>query len=239
NLFIPNPDLGPEESDTWEIGAGVDFDGIFFADDAFTAKASYYNSKVDNLIGLDVNTPLGCFFTPATAPPGLPPFLIASMPCGTGEAFGNTSQNVNIANAEIEGVEVEFAYDAEYFYTRGNVTSIDGVDVDTGEFLEGVLTPNTLFIDTGLQWAPWGLRGGVRMTFADDFTEVNDLGEERAGFIFGDIYAMWEPPIAALEGVRVDLGIDNVADTDFEIVNAGVSQPGRNFKLAVSWSRGF
>ncbi|MEL7453660.1 MAG: TonB-dependent receptor, partial [Pseudomonadota bacterium] len=114
NLFIPNADLVPEESDTWEIGAGVDFDNIFFSNDVFTAKASYYNSDVDDLIGLDVNTPLGCFFTPATAPPGLPPFLVASMPCGTGPDFGNTSQNVNIANAEIEGVEFEFRYDSDY-----------------------------------------------------------------------------------------------------------------------------
>ncbi|MEO0883947.1 MAG: TonB-dependent receptor [Pseudomonadota bacterium] len=239
NLFIPNADLVPENSSTWEIGAGVDFDGIFFGNDIFTAKASYYNSDVDNLIGLDVNTPLGCFFTPATAPPGIPPFVVASMPCGTGPEFGNTSQNINIANAEIEGVEVEFTYDSDYFYTRGNITTIDGIDEDTGEFLEGVLSPNTLFIDTGLKWQPWGLRGGVRLTFADDFNEVNDPGEERTGFVFGDIYAVWEPPIEALEGIRLDLGIDNVADTDFEVVNAGVSQPGRNYKIAISWSKGF
>jgi len=239
NLFIPNVDLVPEESSTWEVGAGVDFDGIIFSDDAFTAKVSYYNSDVDNLIGLDVQTPLGCFFSPATAPPGIPAFVIASMPCGTGPAFGNTSQNVNIANAEIEGVEVEFAYDSDYFYTRGNLTTIDGINTDTGEFLEGVLSPNTLFIDTGLKYQPWGLRGGIRVTFADDFTEVNDVAEERTGFIFGDIYAVWEPPIDALEGVRLDLGIDNVADTDFEVVFAGVSQPGRNFKVALSWSKGF
>ncbi|MEM7662661.1 MAG: TonB-dependent receptor [Pseudomonadota bacterium] len=239
NLFIPNPDLVPEESNTWEIGAGVDLDGIFFGNDAFTAKASYYNSDVDNLIGLDVQTPLGCFFTPQTAPPGVPPFVVAAMPCGTGPEFGNTSQNTNIANAEIEGVEVEFTYDSDYFYTRGNITTIDGVDADNGEFLEGVLTPNTLFLDTGVKWEPWGLRGGVRVTFADDFNEVNDPGEERSGFVFGDIYAVWEPPFETLEGVRLDLGVDNVADTDFDVVFAGVSQPGRNYKVALSWSKGF
>lgn len=229
NLFIGNADLSPEESSTWEIGAGVDFDSVIFQGDAFTVKASYYNSDVDNLIGLDVNTPLGCFV----------PALAFAMPCGTGVPFGNTSQNVNIANATIEGVELEFGYDSDYVYARGNLTTIDGVDDGTGEFLEGVLAPNTLFIDTGLKWAPWGLRGGIRMTFADDFNEVNTEGEERSGFITGDIYAVWEPPVDALDGFRIDLGIDNVADTDFEVVNAGVSQPGRNYKVAVSWSKGF
>ncbi|MEO1280102.1 MAG: TonB-dependent receptor [Pseudomonadota bacterium] len=229
NLFIGNPDLQSEESQTWEVGLGVDFDSILFDGDVFTAKASYYNSDVDNLIGLDVNTPLGCFS----------PMFAMIFPCGTGPEFGNTSQNVNIANADIEGVELEFRYDSEYFYSRGNITTINGVDADTGEFLEGVLSPNTLFIDSGVKYAPWGLRAGARVTFAEDFDEVNDAAEARDGFIVGDLYAVWEPQIKGLEGVRVDLGIDNIADTNFEVVFAGVSQPGRNYKVAVSWTKGF
>ena len=122
---------------------------------------------------------------------------------------------------------------------RGALTTINGVDVDTGEFLEGVLAPNTLFIDGGVKWRRAGLRVGARVTFAEEFDEVNNPIDVRDGFVFGDIYAVWEPPIAALEGVRLDLGVDNVADTDFEVVNAGVSQPGRNFKAALSWSKGF
>lgn len=239
NLFIGNPDLRPETSRSWEIGAGVDFDSVLFADDRFTAKASYYNSDVDDLIGLDVSTPLGCFFTPETAPPGLPPFLIASMPCGAGPEFGNFSQNVNISNAEIDGVEVEFSYDADWTYLRGNFSAIDGVDADTGDFLEGVLSANTLFLDGGVKWRRAGLRLGARVTLAGEFNEVNDPAAERDSYAVGDIYLVWEPRLAALEGVRLDLGVDNATDADFEVVNAGVSQPGRNFKAALSWSKGF
>ena len=54
NLFIGNPDIGPEESTTWEAGLGVDFGNVIFEGDTFVAKASYYHSDVDNLIGLDV-----------------------------------------------------------------------------------------------------------------------------------------------------------------------------------------
>lgn len=228
NLFIPNADLTPEQSSTWEVGVGVDLDGIIFDGDVFTAKASYYNSDVDNLIGLDVNTPLGCF----VASPFVPP-------CGSGVEFGNTSQNVNIANAEIEGIELEFRYDAEYFYTRGNITTINGVDAETGEFLEGVLSPNTLFIDSGVKYAPWGLRVGARMILAEEFNEVNAAQDARDSFAVGDVYAVWEPPLGVLDGVRVDLGVDNVTDADYEVVNAGVSEQGRNFKAAVSWRKGF
>lgn len=233
NLFIANPDLVPEESTTWEVGVGVDFDGVLFDGDVFTAKASYYNSEVDNLIGLDVNTPLGCF-VPS-------PFL---PPCGSGPDFGNTSQNVNIRNAEIEGVELEFRYDAEYMYLRGALTTINGVDVETGEFLEGVLSPNTLFLDGGVKYSDWGLRVGARVLLAEEFDEfnidpMNPVDLTRDAYAVGDIYAVWEPQVKALEGVRVDLGVDNITDADYEVVNVGVSQPGRNFKAAVSWRKAF
>ncbi len=239
NLFIGNEDLKPETSATWEVGAGIDFEDLFQRGDQFTAKASYYNSDVEDLIGLDVQTPLGCFFTPETAPPGVPSFVVASQPCGSGEAFGNTSQNVNIANAEIEGVELEFSYTSTWIYLRGNLTTIDGVDQDTGEFLEGVLQPTTFFVDMGIIWKAAGLRLGSRVTLADKFEEVNDVQDERDSYAVGDIYAVWEPQIDRLQGVRLDIGVDNVTDADYEVVNAGVSQQGRNFKAALSWSKAF
>ena len=229
NLFIPNADLQPEESSTWEVGLGVDFDGVLFDGDAFTAKASYYNATVDNLIGLDVSTPAGCFA----------PSLAFIQPCGSGAEFGNTSQNVNIRNADIEGVELEFQYDADYAYLRGNITTINGVDADSGEFLEGVLTPNTLFLDGGVKHPRWGLRVGARVTLAEDFDEVNEALDAREGYAVGDVYAVWQPPFGPLDGVRLDVGIDNVTDKDHEVVFAGVSQPGRNFKAALSWRQAF
>lgn len=229
NLFIPNADLQPEESRTFEVGAGVDLQNLLFDGDVFTAKASYYESDVDNLIGLDVNTPAGCFV----------PDLAQVFPCGTGPEFGNTSQNVNIRNAEIDGVELEFRYNSDLIYARGAFTSIDGVDADSGEFLQGVLQPDTLFLDMGLKWQRYGLRGGTRLTFAAEFDEVNDPVEVRDSFVTADIYAVWEPVSGLLEGLRLDVGVDNVTDTDFEVVFAGVSQPGRNFKTAISWTQGF
>lgn len=225
NFFIPNPDLAPEESETWEIGAGVDFENVLFDGDTLTAKGSYYESNVTNLIDLEVNIPAGCFGAPFP-------------PCGSGEAFGNFSRNVNVTNAELDGVELEAQYDSRYFYLRGNFSTIDGRDTDSGEFV-GVLSPSTYFIDGGVKWRQADLRLGARVLIADAFTEVNDPLDERDSYAVGDVYAVWEPTGGALEGLRVDLGVDNVTGTDYEIVAAGVSQPGRNFKVAVSWRQGF
>ncbi|MEO1014809.1 MAG: TonB-dependent receptor [Pseudomonadota bacterium] len=231
NFFVANEDLQPEDSQTWEIGAGVDFENVFFDGDSLTAKGSYYNSDVDNLIDLQVNIPFTCFLTPGQLPPFAPP-------CGSGAPFGNTSQNVNVTNADLTGVEVEFQYDSRQFYVRGNFNAIDGTNEDTGEFV-GSLVPNTIFLDGGLKFWDGDVRLGSRVTIAEDFDEVNDPTLFRDGFTFADVYAVWQPGRGALEGLRVDLGVDNVTDADYEIVAAGVSQPGRNFKATISWSQGF
>ncbi|MEM9168481.1 MAG: TonB-dependent receptor [Pseudomonadota bacterium] len=231
NFFVPNGDLLPEESQTWEVGAGVDFAGIFFGGDTFIAKGSYYSSDVDNLIDLNVLIPFTCFLTPDMLPPFAPP-------CGSGEAFGNTSQNVNVTNADLTGVEIEFQYDSPYAYLRGNFNAIDGTNEDTGEFV-GSLAPTTVFLDGGVKFADGDLRLGSRVIIAGDFDEVNDPTLERDGFTVADVYAVWQPSAGALEGLRVDVGVDNVTDADFEVVAAGVSQPGRNVKATVSWTQAF
>lgn len=231
NFFIPNPDLVPEESETWEAGAGFDFDDVFFKGDSLTAKGSYYKSDVTNLIDLEVNIPFTCFLTPGDVLPFFPP-------CGSGEAFGNYSRNVNVTNAEIEGVEVEAHYDSDYFYLRANFATIDGTDIDTSDYV-GVLSPDTVFADAGVKLVRGDVRIGGRITAAGDFNKVNDPSNARDGYTVGDVYLVWQPQQGALEGLRIDLGVDNVTDTDYEVVAAGVSQPGRNYKLAVSWRRGF
>jgi hemoglobin/transferrin/lactoferrin receptor protein len=43
----------------------------------------------------------------------------------------------------------------------------------------------------------------------------------------------------ALSGLRVDAGIDNVTDEDYERTFEGVSEPGRNAKIALSYTAQF
>ncbi|MBB5518261.1 TonB-dependent receptor domain-containing protein [Amphiplicatus metriothermophilus] len=225
NFFIANPDLVAEESETWEVGAGVDFNDILSRGDSFTAKASYYESDVTNLIDLEVSIPAGCFGAPFP-------------PCGSGEAFGNFSRNVNVTNAKLSGVELEAQYDSEWVYARANYATIDGENVDTGDFV-GVLSPDRFFIDGGVKLRPLDMRLGARVTIAGDFEKANDPSLFRDDYATGDVYLVWEPSRGALRGLRVDLGVDNVTDADYEVIAAGVSQPGRNVKIAARWRQGF
>ena len=225
NEFVGNPDLDPERSETVEVGLGVNFDDIVVNRDVLTAKGSYYWSDVDNLIDLQVNIPAGCFGAPFP-------------PCGSGTAFGNTSTYVNVANAELEGFEFELRYDSPRVYATATFATIDGEDRDTGEPV-GVLFPNRFYTDVGLNLFEADLRLGTRLTVADDFTEVDTAQEERDGYTTVDLYATWAPMEGPFSGLRLDLGVDNIGDADYEIVAAGVSEPGRNFRAAVRYSFAF
>ena len=84
NEFVPNPDLSAEDSETFEVGFGLDFVDVIGQGDSLTLKTSYYQSDVDNLIDVSVDFAFDptCF---------APPF----QPCSAG-----TSNSENVAEAE-------------------------------------------------------------------------------------------------------------------------------------------
>ena len=222
NFFVPNPDLKPEESQTWEFGAGLDLDNLLADGDQFTLKGSYYTSDVDNLIDLFVDF---SFSAPCFAPiPG---------PCTSG-----ISQNVNTRRAELSGYEIEASYGSERFYADAAFSAIDGEDKDTGDFV-GVLTAPRFNLDAGVKLHEIDARLGARAEIAGELDKVNSPADVRDSYEVFDLYFVWAPTTGNLEGLRLDLGIDNVADEDFERVFAGVSEAGRNFKVAMGWKYAF
>ena len=56
--------------------------------------------------------------------------------------------------------------------------------------------------------------------------------------MFG-VYAQWAPSDPMLQGVVVNVGVDNILDRDYERINAGVSEPGRNVKASVGYRLAF
>lgn len=220
NNFIPNPDLKPEVSATTEFGAGVNFRSIALQGDQFQAKISAYRTEAEDLINLSVNFafPPSCF---------APPFF----PCSAG-----TTESSNVANAELTGWEGEARYEAERVGVRFNISDVDGENEATGEKL-GVLTPLRAFVDAQYRWLEADMIFGVRAEFADAFDKVNDPAEIRDGYAVAGLYASWAPE--AVDGLRIDAGVDNIFDTDYERVFAGVSEPGRNARIAVSYRHAF
>jgi len=223
NSFVPNPDLEPEVSTTFEIGAGFSRNDVFVKDDAFRVKGAYFRSDVENLIDIEVNSTgpsLGCFVPTA------------------GDCNAGTTETVNIPNAELEGYEIEGSYDARRFYITAGFSSIDGENKDTGEAL-GVLTPNRLSTDVGLRIHEIDTTVGVEGEFVSRFDNVDDASEERDGYAVFDVYAQWAPGDGVLKGVTFNLGVDNLFDKDYERVFAGVSEPGRNIKGSIAYRIAF
>lgn len=223
NSFVPNPDLEPETSDTLEVGAGYQARDLFGRGDSFRVKGAYYHSRVDNLIDIQVNggaPTTGCFV------PG-------AGPCNAG-----TTTSINREEAELSGVEIEASYDHPRFFLTAGFNSIDGEDKDTGEQL-GVLTADTLTSGAGVKLHEIDSVVGVRGEFAAGFDKVDDSADERDGYSVFDVYLQWAPSEPMLQGVVVNLGVDNVFDRDYEIVHAGVSEPGRNYKASIGYRLSF
>ena len=225
NNFVPNPDLKPEKSETVELGLGVDFRDVWQTGDRLQGKLSAYDSEVDDLINLSVDVTFDptCFQPPAF------------FPCTAG-----TTESANVARADLDGVEAEFAYESARLYARATYTSIQGEDPETGADV-GTLTPDRLALDVGTRLPKWNAQLGTRIQIADDFKrfDLNEAGtleqvETRAGYVVLDLYASWQPTFA--NGLRLDLGVENVLDHDYDRVFQGVSEPGRNVKLAATYS---
>jgi len=224
NNFIANPDLVPEKSTTTEFGAGVDFRDLLTSHDRFQAKASYYQSDVENLINLSVDVTFedSCF---------TPPFFL---PCTSG-----TTNAANLDNGELSGFELEATYDNDRIRARASFATVEGEDTATGADL-GTLTPDRFSLDVRLKLPEWNAAAGVRLQVASDF-ERNEsdgaggliIAETRDGYSVVDVYATWRP--AFVNGLRFDVGVNNVFDEHYERVFAGVSEPGINPRIAISY----
>lgn len=228
NNFVPNPNLDVEESDTIELGLSLDLNDAFVKGDNLQAKASYYQSDIDNLIDINVDVSFDrtCFS---------PPFL----PCSAG-----TTNSANINSAEIDGYELEAIYDNPNMRVSVTYSNIDGENLANGSDL-GVLTPDRLNLD--LRWKLNQVNAviGSRVQLAKSYerttfntrTNALEVSETRSGYGVVDFYANWHPEF--IDGLTLNLGVDNAFDRDYDRVFAGVSEQARNVKASVSYSYNF
>jgi hemoglobin/transferrin/lactoferrin receptor protein len=206
NRFVPNPDLDPQRTRTFEFGAGVDFDDVVQPGDRLQLKATHFRTWGEDFIDIQVNR--------------------------------LTTRPVNIADAELYGNEIEASYESRRLRLQLGFSTIDGENEATGEPL-GVLTPPQLTADAAVKLPEIDSIVGWRMLAADEFDNVSDPAEERDGYTVHDVYFAWTPQDGLLEGLRVDLGVDNVFDKSYARVFTGALEPGRNFKGFVQYSLTF
>ncbi|MEM6583551.1 MAG: hypothetical protein AAF699_19895, partial [Pseudomonadota bacterium] len=71
----------------------------------------------------------------------------------------------------------------------------------------------------------------------NDDTGNIELIEERDDYAVFDIYASWQP--AFLASIILEASVENIGDKDYDRVFQGVSEPGRNYKFAITWQGDF
>jgi hemoglobin/transferrin/lactoferrin receptor protein len=220
NVFAPNPTLRPEVSDSLEAGFGFDFDDVLDRGDKLRFKIGWWRADVKDLIAIAVigGGPIAtCFIPPRFSP------------CNAG-----TTESRNVQNAELKGVEAEFGYTAGPMSLSGVYSNVDGQDTRSRAPV-GVLTPPRFIGDLRYAVAPANLTLGLRTEIAGAFDKTNTPAERRGAYTLFDFYATWRP----LPALRIDAGVDNIADEIAERVFAGVPEPGRSARIAVTWSQGF
>jgi len=219
NRFVANPDLDPQRTQTFEFGGGLSFEELFQDNDKLEIKASHFRTWGKDFIDLSVNQP---------------ELFIECNPFIPGDCDGTTTAD-NVPRAKLWGSEIEVAYDGPRALAKLGYASIDGENRDTGEKL-GSLTPDLFTAIVGVKVPEIDSLAGWRGQFAAKFDKVDDPAEERDAYQVHDLFFAWQPTEGPLEGLRVDLGVDNIFDANYERVFAGVPEPGRNFKALVSYS---
>ena len=206
NFFIPNPDLRPETVTTFEFGAGVTFDGLLAASDMLEVKGSWHHSDGDDFITQEVNLAAG------------------------------TTRNFNIANAELEGWEIDGNYAINGFAVRVGASHVTAINENTGEFLPNSI-PHTLVSD--ISYTPPGSNStfGIRGRFAEGNDEVPATETPTDGYSIYDLYYRWQKGKVGKENLVIDLGVENITDKAYTRRFAGLLEEGRSYgaRIAYQW----
>ena len=220
NRFVPNPNLKPQKTETLEFGAGLTFEDLATPGDLFQIKGSRFQIWAEDFINQQVNQPQA--FAPCN------PFIPG--------ACDGTTTTANVKNAELWGTEVEASYENARTLVSFGFSTIDGENEDSGQKLGAVLTPVQVTLNTALKLPEFDSILGWRVLLASEFDNVNRASDRRDSYMVNDVYFAWAPSDGLLDGLRIDLGVDNIFDEAYARVFNDVLEPGRNFKARVSYS---
>ncbi|SNT76201.1 TonB-dependent receptor domain-containing protein [Paracoccus seriniphilus] len=131
----------------------------------------------------------------------------------------------NIDKAYLRGGELEASYLAGDWQFGAAVSVVDGDDQD-GDILD--TRPNDRVVLTAAWQASAAWKLGMPSILAAGRDKPD--GTHRGGYGVHDIHATYSPQQGALEGVELQVGIDNVTDRDYvPATYISGPAPGRNF----------
>lgn len=214
NSFVPNPNLEPESSTQFELGARYAAGNVLRDGDMLSGSVNAYYADVDDFISQTVTF---IDFSTATPVPG-------------GLLVGGTTTTENV-DAKLWGFEGEIDYDAGRWF-GGLTLTIPRGEADDGSAL-GSIPQDRLSATFGLRPAdPWEL--GLEATFAAKKDDVPEGSPPADAWTTVDAFGSWAPPSPQFQGAVLRAGIDNLFDEEYAIYPNGLNQPGRTFKITAT-----
>lgn len=222
NLFVPNPNLRPEKTKTAEIGTRLHFGDMLMPSDRLGLNAAYFHTKATDFIETVVS-----ITNPATL-------------------AGSTTTR-NIPNAQIDGVEFSADYETKSSFSRLGMSRIRGENTDLNTPVDSI-PADKINLTMGYKMLQYGLRLGWRGEFVANQENVsnvpfvpgtNTATQTTSGYVLHSLFLSWLPPVTGLAGFRVDAGIDNLFDRSYRRHLASLYEEGRDYRIAVSYTKGF
>jgi hemoglobin/transferrin/lactoferrin receptor protein len=224
----PNPNLRPETAHNIEGGVNLKYNDVLLPGDVFRAKLNVFHNTVDDFIGIQSVGPT--YFVPALA--GIPASICARIPGRFPCVIPvRDFQYLNIAQAELQGVELEGAYDWGSGFVTLAATHTDGRDRATGETLVTV-PPNRLSTTLGLRFLDGNLTVASRLTFVEARTDLpagtTILATKAYGLV--DFFASY----IVNDRTRADFILQNAFDKRYTQYLNALPNPGLTAKAAIS-----
>jgi hemoglobin/transferrin/lactoferrin receptor protein len=201
---LPSLTLDKESADTIELGFTFQRFDLLSEGDSVQLKATAFHNDITNLIAVTPRVPRG---------PAVPYFS-------------------NIDAAEIWGAEVEASYDADRWFAQLAYAQVRSKDRATGLTLADTPAENTV-LTLGAKLPAQNLTLGWRASYFDSITTSSATTSARA-YDTHDLFATWSPDRGALEGVQVNLAIDNVFDATYRNNLALDNALGRTISLTLA-----
>ena len=226
--ILPNPALRPETAHNVEGGVNLKYNDVLVAGDVFRAKLNVFNNTVDDFINIQAVGPT--YFVPAIA--GIPASVCARIPGRFPCVIPVRSfQYLNIAQAELEGVELEGAYDWGGGFVTLAATHTDGRNRATRQTLLTV-PPDRISATLGLRFLDGDLTVASRLTFVEARTDLpagtTILATKAYGLV--DLLASY----VVNDGLRADFILQNAFDKRYTQYLNALPSPGLTAKAAIS-----
>ena len=205
--ILPNTAARAETAHNVEGGVNIKFDDVLRAGDAFRAKVVGYSNEVDNFIDIQGVGPR----TFVAVSPLVPASLCAGrlVPFGPCQIPVQAQQYVNIARADLSGVEVEAAYDWGDGFASLGYSHTDGVNVSTNVTLVRV-PPDKVAGTFGLRFLDRRLTIGTRIVYNDARSNVppSSLIPNTKEYALVDLFGSYDYS----DTVRADVTLANIFD---------------------------